>query len=85
MSQTWNFYAGPATLPAPALERAKAEIPNWENTGMSVMETSHRSPEYDVVHYGAMKLLSELLGSRRRPPGVCSSRVALRLSSPCCR
>jgi phosphoserine aminotransferase len=62
MSQTWNFYAGPATLPAPALERAKAEIPNWENTGMSVMETSHRSAEYDVVHYGAMNLLSELLG-----------------------
>ncbi len=62
MSQTWNFYAGPATLPAPALERAKAEIPNWENTGMSVMETSHRSPEYDAVHYGAMNLLGELLG-----------------------
>ena len=62
MSQTWNFYAGPATLPAPALERAKAEIPNWENTGMSVMETSHRSTEYDVVHYGAMNLLKELLG-----------------------
>ena len=44
MSQTWNFYAGPAILPAPALERAKADIPDWENTGMSVMETSHRSP-----------------------------------------
>jgi phosphoserine aminotransferase len=62
MSQTWNFYAGPAILPAPALARAKADIPNWENTGMSVMETSHRSAEYDEVHYGAMKLLSELLG-----------------------
>lgn len=62
MSQTWNFYAGPATLPAPALERAKSEIPNWENTGMSVMETSHRSAEYDAVHYGAMNLLAELLG-----------------------
>ncbi len=62
MSQTWNFYAGPAILPAPALARAKADIPNWANTGMSVMETSHRSPEYDEVHYGAMKLLGELLG-----------------------
>jgi phosphoserine aminotransferase len=62
MSRTWNFFAGPATLPAPALERAKAEIPDWEGTGMSVMETSHRSPEYDEVHYGAMKLLAELLG-----------------------
>ena len=62
MSRTWNFYAGPATLPPPALERAKADIPDWENTGMSVMETSHRSPEYDAVHYGAMELLTELLG-----------------------
>ena len=60
--RTWNFYAGPATLPPPALERAKAEIPDWENTGMSVMETSHRSPEYDVVHHGAMNLMAELLG-----------------------
>ena len=60
--RTWNFYAGPATLPPPALERAKAEIPDWERTGMSVMETSHRSPEYDVVHHGAMDLMAELLG-----------------------
>ncbi len=62
MGRTWNFYAGPATLPATALERAKAEIPNWEGTGMSVMETSHRSPEYDRVHHEAMDLMSELLG-----------------------
>ncbi len=62
MNRTWNFYAGPATLPLPALERAKAELPDWENTGMSVMETSHRSKEYDAVHYGAMGLMAELLG-----------------------
>jgi phosphoserine aminotransferase len=62
MSRTWNFYAGPATLPPPALERAKAEIPNWEGTGMSVMETSHRSPEYDAVHEEAISLMTELLG-----------------------
>lgn len=62
MKRAFNFYAGPATLPLPALERAKAEIPDWENTGMSVMETSHRSKEYDAVHYGAMNLMAELLG-----------------------
>ncbi|HSN53589.1 MAG TPA: 3-phosphoserine/phosphohydroxythreonine transaminase [Candidatus Sulfomarinibacteraceae bacterium] len=62
MKRTWNFYAGPATLPLPALERAKAEIPDWEGTGMSVMETSHRSKEYDAVHHQAMDLLTELLG-----------------------
>ncbi len=62
MTSTWNFYAGPATLPPPALERARVEIPNWENTGMSVMETSHRSPEYDAVHEEAISLMTELLG-----------------------
>jgi len=62
MSRTWNFYAGPATLPPPALERAKADIPDWEGTGMSVMETSHRSPEYDAVHEEAIALMTELLG-----------------------
>ncbi len=62
MSRTWNFYAGPATLPPSALERAKAEIPDWEGTGMSVMETSHRSPEYDRVHEEAISLMTELLG-----------------------
>ena len=62
MKRTWNFYAGPATLPLPALERAKAEIPDWEGTGMSVMETSHRSKEYDAVHHQAMDLVTELLG-----------------------
>ncbi|MEE4272210.1 MAG: 3-phosphoserine/phosphohydroxythreonine transaminase [Thermoanaerobaculales bacterium] len=62
MTRAFNFYAGPATLPLAALERAKAELPEWEGTGMSVMETSHRSKEYDAVHYGAMELMSELLG-----------------------
>ncbi len=62
MSKTWNFYAGPATLPAPAIERAKADLPDWEGTGMSVMETSHRSPEYDAVHQQAISLVTELLG-----------------------
>ncbi len=62
MSRTWNFYAGPATLPLPALERARDEFIDWAGTGMSVMETSHRSPEYDDVHQEAMSSFKELLG-----------------------
>jgi len=62
MSRAWNFYAGPATLPLPALQRAQQEFVEWEGTGMSVMETSHRSPEYDAVHHQAMSLFKELLG-----------------------
>ena len=60
--RSWNFYAGPATLPLAALERAQKEFIEWEGTGMSVMETSHRSPEYDAVHNEAISLLTELLG-----------------------
>jgi phosphoserine aminotransferase len=62
MTRTWNFYAGPATLPLAVLERARDELVEWEGTGMSVMETSHRSKEYDLVHHEAMDLFTELLG-----------------------
>ncbi len=65
MSKTWNFYAGPATLPKEALEVARNDIPDWENTGMSVMETSHRSKEYDAVHNEAMELFRDLLNLDR--------------------
>jgi len=62
MYRCWNFYAGPATLPLPALDRAQKEFIDWAGTGMSVMETSHRSKEYDAVHQEAKSLLHELLG-----------------------
>lgn len=57
-----NFYAGPAALPLPALERAQAELLDFESTGMSVMEISHRAKEYDAVHNEAIALVRELLG-----------------------
>jgi phosphoserine aminotransferase len=57
-----NFYAGPAGLPLPPLERAQAELLDFENTGMSVMEISHRSKEYEAVHNEAIALTRELLG-----------------------
>lgn len=56
-----NFYAGPAGLPLPALERAQKELLDFEGTGMSVMEISHRAKEYDAVHHEAMSLVKELL------------------------
>ena len=56
-----NFYAGPAALPLPALERAQAELLDFANTGMSVMEISHRAKEYDAVHEEAIALVKELL------------------------
>lgn len=57
-----NFNAGPAGLPLPALERARAELLDFQGSGMSIMEHSHRGKEYDAVHNEAISLLTELLG-----------------------
>jgi len=62
MSRIYNFSAGPATLPLPVLERARDEIVDYEGTGMSLVESSHRGKAYDQVHYEAMGLFKELLG-----------------------
>jgi phosphoserine aminotransferase len=56
-----NFNAGPATLPLPALERARDELLDFAGSGMSVMEHSHRGKEYGAVHEEAVALLRELL------------------------
>lgn len=57
-----NFNAGPATLPLPALERAREELLDFAGTGMSVMEHSHRGKEYEAVHDEAIALLREIAG-----------------------
>lgn len=56
-----NFSAGPAALPLKALERAQQEFLDFEGTGMSIMEQSHRGKDYDRVHNEAISLLTELL------------------------
>ncbi|TSB45790.1 3-phosphoserine/phosphohydroxythreonine transaminase [Alkalicoccobacillus porphyridii] len=61
MSSVYNFNAGPAALPKPALEAAEKELLNFNQTGMSVMELSHRSSDYDQVHQHAKQLLKTLL------------------------
>lgn len=61
MKRAYNFNAGPSALPEEVLRRAQAELLNFKNTGMSVMELSHRSKEYEEVHNSAKDLLKELL------------------------
>jgi phosphoserine aminotransferase len=46
MKQVFNFSAGPAVLPKPVLQRAQAEMLDWQGSGMSVMEMSHRGKEF---------------------------------------
>jgi phosphoserine aminotransferase len=60
--RAYNFNAGPAAIPLPVLEKAQKELVNFQNTGMSVMELSHRSKDYEEVHNRANSLLRELLG-----------------------
>jgi phosphoserine aminotransferase len=60
--RVFNFAAGPATLPAPVLEQARDELPDWRGSGMSVMEISHRSKAFMGVAAQAEALLRELLG-----------------------
>ncbi|WP_071396030.1 3-phosphoserine/phosphohydroxythreonine transaminase [Bacillus tuaregi] len=61
MSRALNFNAGPAALPEWALKEAQNELLNFRNTGMSVMELSHRSKDYEAVHNEAQSLLRSLL------------------------
>ncbi len=46
MDRVYNFSPGPAALPPQVMEQAQAEFLDWNGTGMSVMEVSHRSPEF---------------------------------------
>lgn len=62
MSRVHNFSAGPAALPAEVLEIIKADIPDWNGTGMSVMEISHRSKEFIAVAERSEANLRQLLG-----------------------
>jgi phosphoserine aminotransferase len=61
MSRIFNFSAGPAMLPAEVLSRAGDEMLDWRGTGMSVMEMSHRGPEFMGIAADAEKDLRELL------------------------
>src|SRR5947208_16697015 len=56
------FDARPATLPLPALERVQSELVDFANSGMSVMEHSHRGKEYEAVHKEAGQLVREIYG-----------------------
>lgn len=61
MSRAFNFSAGPAMLPEAVMRQAQAEMLNWNNTGMSVMEMSHRSKEYMAMAQHAEQTLREIM------------------------
>ncbi len=59
MTRVANFNPGPAALPLSALELARDELLDFEGTGMSILEHSHRGPVYMKVHEEATALLRE--------------------------
>ncbi|WP_108671908.1 3-phosphoserine/phosphohydroxythreonine transaminase [Peribacillus acanthi] len=61
MNRAYNFNAGPAALPEEVLQKASGEWLDIFNSGMSVMELSHRSKEYEMIHEKAHHHLRDLL------------------------
>ena len=60
MSRVYNFSAGPSMLPESVLKKAAAEMLDYEGSGQSVMEMSHRSKIYGTIIEGAESLLREV-------------------------
>ena len=62
LKRVYNFNPGPAVMPLEVLQQAQAEMLDFKGTGMSVMEISHRSKEFEAVIQTAEADLRELLG-----------------------
>ncbi len=59
--RAYNFNAGPAALPLEVLQQAQEELVEYKGIGMSIMEISHRSKEYEAVNNETQALFKELL------------------------
>ena len=61
MKRVYNFSAGPSILPEPVLQKAAAQMLDYEGSGQSVMEMSHRSKEFESIIQSAESLLREVM------------------------
>ena len=61
MSRVYNFSAGPSMLPEEVLKKAQDEMVEYGQAGMSVMEMSHRSKDYEAIINGCEALVRELM------------------------
>ena len=61
-NRVYNFSAGPSMLPLPVLEKAASEFMNYNGSGMSITEMSHRSKTYDAVIQNAEAALRRVMG-----------------------
>src|SRR5512141_772278 len=60
--RVYNFSSGPAKLPEEVLQQASEEMLSWHGRGYSIMETSHRSPEFTAIIEETEQLLRSLIG-----------------------
>ncbi len=60
--RVYNFCAGPCTLPLEVLQEAQAEFVDYQDSGMSLIEMSHRGKHYDDVHMEVIALTKEIYG-----------------------
>jgi phosphoserine aminotransferase len=60
MGRIYNFSAGPATLPLEVLEKARDEFLDYNGSGMSIIEMSHRGKVFDAVHEKSFELLRKI-------------------------
>ncbi len=58
----WNFNAGPSAIPVEVLEKVQDGWFNFQNSGMNIMEMSHRSKDFDAIHNQTIDLIKQLLG-----------------------
>lgn len=58
--RAYNFNAGPSALPLEVLQKAQLELVDFQNSGMSIMEMSHRSATFEEVHNGAIDRLRKV-------------------------
>ena len=62
MAKVYNFSAGPSVLPAEVLKKAQEELIDYRGTGISVMEMSHRSKDFELILQTTEQRLRELMG-----------------------
>ena len=71
MSRVYNFSAGPAVLPEEVLREAAAEMLDYQGSGMSVMEMSHRSKDFQAIIDDAFRTITKYYSYRAA--AICSS------------
>jgi len=81
--RVFNFNPGPAALPLEVLKQVQEELLDFKGTGMSILEISHRSKEFEEVNNQAMALVREVAGLSNNYKVLFLGGGACRSTTPC--